>query len=184
MINKVINYGQLQKGDIILSTSDGFVSSTVKFATGSKFSHAALYIGNLNIIEAIDPIVDKRPLVDALKDDKYAAVYRFPKLTAHQQTQVITYAKKQIGKEYDLSGAVGSTAAGVAAAGVVPKISNLVFPEHDFYCSELIAFAYKAAGIKLETAASQTTPADLARNKKLQYVGHLKIGKATTNSSA
>jgi hypothetical protein len=68
---------------------------------------------------------------------------------------------------------------GVAVAGVIPKIENYLSPEHDFYCSELVALSYKAAGIKVTTKydASQTTPADLERSKKLVYIGHLKVGQ-------
>lgn len=182
---KVITPASLVKGDIILSTTDAFVSKAVKFATNSKYSHARLYIGANNIIEAIDPKVTTEKITDVIKGDKYTAVYRYLGLTAHQQTQIIAYAKKQIGKEYDLSGAVGSPNAALTnGITTISKLSNLVSSEHDFYCSELVAFAYKAAGIKLEIAASQTTPKDLARNKKLQYVGHLRIGQATKNTSA
>ena len=46
---KVISNGQLQKGDVILSTTDDFQSTIVKFGTLSKFSHSRLYIGNGHI---------------------------------------------------------------------------------------------------------------------------------------
>ena len=49
----IISVGQLQKGDIILSTTSDSVSKVVKFATNSKYSHARIYIGNSQVIEAI-----------------------------------------------------------------------------------------------------------------------------------
>lgn len=177
MATKIINASNLKRGDIILSAGEGFVSGAVKVATLSRFSHAALYVGGLKIIEATDEGVKKKDLDSGLAHAKYAAVYRYPSLTSNQQTRIVAYAKKQKGKEYDLSGAIGSTAAGVAVAGVIPMVENYLSPEHDFYCSELVAFSYKAAGIKVTTKydASQTTPADLERSKKLVYVGHLKV---------
>ncbi len=87
----------------------------------------------------------------------------------------MTYARKQLGKQYDLSGAIGSSGAGRAAVGMLPTMANLISPESDFYCSELVAFSYKKAGVPLEWFSSQTTPKDLANNSKLIYVGHLKV---------
>jgi len=172
---KMITLGQLKKGDIILSTTADTVSKIVKFSINSKFSHARLYIGGEYIIEAIDPVVREEKLLKVLKGDLYSVVYRAESLTELQRANIISYATKQRGKEYDLSGAIGSSAVGMATAGIIPTVSNLINSESDFYCSELVAFAYSNAGIKLETFSSQTTPKDLAQNKKLKYVGHLKI---------
>jgi cell wall-associated NlpC family hydrolase len=172
---KMITLGKLKKGDVILSTTADTVSKIVKISTNSKFSHARLYIGGEYIIEAIDPVVREEKLVKVLKGDLYAAVYRVGNLTDLQKANIISYATKQRGKEYDLSGAIGSSGAGIAIAGLFPTITNLIDSESDFYCSELVAFAYKNAGIKLEVLSSQTTPKDLAHNKKLEYVGHLKV---------
>jgi cell wall-associated NlpC family hydrolase len=175
MQTKMITIGQLQKGDIILSTTSDSVSKVVKFATDSKFSHARLYIGGGDIIEAIDPVVVQDELIKVLKGDLYAVVYRMPQLTKAQKNNIVYYAMKQLGKEYDLSGAIGSSGAGIAVAGLIPTISNLINSEYDFYCSELVAFSYKNAGVKLETFSSQTTPKDLAQNPKLNYIGNLKL---------
>lgn len=172
---KALTMGQLQKGDIILSTTSAKVSKMVKLATFSKYSHARIYIGDQNIIEAVEPVVIKRKLTEVLRDDLYAVVYRMPGLTNEQTAKIVHYAKSQQGKGYDVSGAIGSSGVGVAVAGFIPRISNFITPEYDFYCSELVAFAYKSAGVKLETFSSQTTPEDLAKNKKLNYVGHLKV---------
>ena len=172
---KIIRLVQLQKGDIILSTTDDPVSKVVKFATFSKYSHARLYIGGEYIIEAVNPVVRREKLFKVLQNDLYAVVYRMPGLSEGQKAKIVHYANSQNGKDYDLSGAIGSSGAGVAVAGVIPTISNFIRPEFDFYCSELVAFAYKQAGMKLEFFSSQTTPNDLAKNPKLIYVGHLKI---------
>jgi hypothetical protein len=175
MAMKAISMGKLEKGDIILSTTSDPVSKIVKIATSSKFSHARLYIGGEHVIEAIDPFVKKNKLIDVLKGDLHAAVYRMPNLTEAQKNNIVNYAKKQIDKSYDLSGAIGSSGVGISVAGIIPTISNLIDPESDFYCSELVAFAYKNAGVKLEKFSSQTTPKDLAHNTKLKYIGNLKI---------
>ena len=167
---KLITISQLKKGDVILSTTSDFVSKVVKVGTNSKFSHARLYIGNSDVIEAIEPEVIQNDLSNVMKHDLYTAVYRVDNLTQTQKNNIVLYADMQRGKEYDLSGAIGSV-------GISPVLTlqNLMFSEADFYCSELIAFSYKKAGVKLEVFSSQTTPKDLAHNNKLKYVGHLKL---------
>ncbi|MGR5150116.1 YiiX/YebB-like N1pC/P60 family cysteine hydrolase [Photobacterium alginatilyticum] len=172
---KVVTISKLQKGDIILSTTRDKVSKIVKYATSSKYSHARLYVGGEFIMEAIKPVVRKEKLIEVLKNDLYAVVYRMPGLTEVQKSNIVNYAKKQDGKDYDMSGAIGSRGSGIAIAGLIPTISNLIDSESDFYCSELVAFSYKSAGIKLERFSSQTTPRDLAQNSKLKYIGSLKL---------
>jgi len=171
----IISVGQLQKGDIILSTTSDSVSKVVKFATNSKYSHARIYIGNSQVIEAIDPVVKKDLIIDVMKGDLYTVVYRYTGLTEMQKLKIVHYADQQQGKEYDLSGAVGSSRVGMIASPAL-TITNLIDSESDFYCSELVAFAYKHAGVRLEFFSSATTPKDLAQNKKLEYIGHLKVG--------
>jgi cell wall-associated NlpC family hydrolase len=170
---KITSVGQLQKGDIILSTTSEPVSKIVKFTTDSKYSHARVYIGNNKIIEAIDPKVKLDNITEVMVGDLYTVVYRYPNLTEMQKLKIVQYATLQINKEYDLSGAIGTSNAGSLPI-FAAKIHNMINPEVDLYCSELVAFAYKSAGISLGKLPSQTTPKDLATNKNLEYIGHLK----------
>ncbi|MCA0769538.1 C40 family peptidase [Vibrio vulnificus] len=88
MSTKVITLGQLQKGDVILSTTNEAVSKVVKLATISSYSHARLYVGGEHIIEAIDPEVVKVKLVDVMKGDLYTVVYRYPGLSEAQKIRL------------------------------------------------------------------------------------------------
>jgi cell wall-associated NlpC family hydrolase len=91
---KIISIGQLQKGDIILSTTNDPVSKVVKFVTDSKYSHARIYIGNQDIIEAIDPKVRDENIIKVMEDDLYTAVYRYPGLTLMQKIKIVHYASQ------------------------------------------------------------------------------------------
>ncbi len=174
-LSNFMSVASLQVGDILLSTTEGFVSDAVKATTRSKFSHARLYIGGNEVIEAIDPEVVRKPVNLAIENDNYTHVYRYPNLTDVQQAAIVNYAKSQDGKEYDLSGALSApNITSIYPPSLLSKLYNLHDSEFDFYCSELVAFSYKSAGIRLEFAASQTTPEDLAVNKKLKYIGRLK----------
>lgn len=148
MSQKIISTGQLEKGDIILSTTADAVSKIVKYATNSKYSHARVYIGGGKVIEAIDPKVRREKIITVMEEDLYTAVYRYPGLTLMQKIKIVHYASQQLEKEYDLSGALGSSRVGMIAAPAL-TITNLIDSESDFYCSELVAFAYKNAGVRL-----------------------------------
>ena len=101
-------------------------------------------------------------------------MYRYPNLSATQKLKIVEYSKNQLDKEYDLSGALSSSVAGSLLLGPLPRLQNLINSEFDFFCSEIVAFAYKSAGVPLNSAASQTTPRDLAVNEKLKFIGRLK----------
>lgn len=178
MRTKCITIGNLKKGDIILSTTPHKESDLIRQATGSKYSHARLYVGAHKVVEAINPQVLKEDILKVLETDKYAAVFRYINLSHQQEKLLVDYANKQRGKDYDLSGAIGSSGVGTAMAGILPKLQNYLNPETDFYCSELVAFAYRSAGIQLTSLPSQTKPEDLARSKVLKYVGHLKLSNS------
>ena len=92
MTISIISTGQLQKGDIILSTTTDPVSKIVKYVTDSKYSHARIHIGNNKIIEAIDPQVRRAEIIKSMEDDLYTGVYRYPNLTEIQKIQIIHYA--------------------------------------------------------------------------------------------
>ncbi|MCG6263021.1 hypothetical protein K6U64_08015 [Vibrio vulnificus] len=55
MSTKVITLGQLQKGDVILSTTNEAVSKVVKLATISNYSHARLYVGGEQLLKLLIP---------------------------------------------------------------------------------------------------------------------------------
>lgn len=120
------------------------------------------------------------------------SVFRYPDITIGQAQWVIRYAKKQVGKKYDLPGAFGSGVTSVSgilltfavmgakglAAGVAADVLNRKNPEAKFFCFELVAFAYKrGAGIDLGSAPASTTPADLSNLKTLVYIGDLRRKK-------
>ena len=178
MKKKLITKKSLLKADIILSTTSDATSLAVKMGTFSAYSHARLVLDTNKVVEAVEPKVRKEVIDTAMKDDKYAAVYRMRiKLTKSQQDTIMNYAVAQIGKPYDLSGAIGSAKASrLVPGGLAAAIENGMDPEKEFYCSELISFAYNAAALKVsKRMLSQTTPEALASSDNLYYIGHLKL---------
>lgn len=160
-------------GDILLTTTQSWTAKGIRFVTGSEISHAILYVGNGNVVEAYskDGVV-LRTLAEALSGASLAVAYRVPKATAQQIQSAISFAKNQVGKEYS-----GWTAAvaGLLSPGttdLVPGPSN-----QTFICSELVLAAYQQTGIAITYGLPERSDAgDIARvalKQKLEYVGHL-----------
>lgn len=160
---------ELRPADIIISTSSAGISAFIRIATVSVVSHAALYIGDGMVIEAIGEGVSKRRLTNALADSKLAVVYRHPDVTSESAKKVVAFASNQVGKKYSASG---------AALSADKFLCRVVGPqEAGFYCSQLVAEAFKAAKIPLSTLPSQCiTPQDVVNVafQRLIYVGHIK----------
>jgi uncharacterized protein YycO len=164
-----IGYSALQDADIIVSTTRARTSLAIRVGTASVVSHAALYCGSGSIIEAIGQGVVSRSIDDALADDALAVTYRSPDMKPGISSAIIKFASAQIGKSYDLRGALSADSL-ILCLVSGPRPSA-------FFCSELVVEAYKRGGLPLTTLPSQCyTPDDLAQIaiQRLVYVGHLK----------
>ena len=183
----MLSISDLQPADILLSTGSAAASVVIRCGTVSRYSHAALYIGDSQIVEAIGSGVTRQSLQDAMSDDTLVSVYRRLHLSAAQGLQAIRYAKAQVGKKYDYSGAFGGGITSgpgfvigiflspiVGLAGVGADLYNRNNPEASFYCSELVAIAFEKAGASIGSGAASTTPSDISRSHVLNYVGDLK----------
>lgn len=157
----------LSTADLILSTTSAAVSRTIRIATASTVSHAALYIGGQQVIEAIGSGVTIRTLAAALADDTLAVAYRNPSMTPSIAAHIVASAGRFLGRSYSVAGAAASTDA------ILCRVNQ----SDSFFCSQLVLEAYRLGGLPLSTSPSQcVTPGDvvyIARHS-LQYVGHLK----------
>jgi len=158
----------LRPADIVVSTTRAGASGVIRIGTGAVVSHAALYVGQGDVIEAIGRGVVRRGLDAALADDALAVAYRCPKVDATIANRIIGFAVAQLGKAYSVKGAVLSS----------DKIlCRLVGPiPATFFCSQLVFESYRRAGMPLTGTPSQcVTPGDAVAiaEKSLTYVGHL-----------
>ena len=170
-----IGEGALREADIIVSTTRAGVSTTIRIGTGSVISHAALYAGNGQVIEAIGEGVVRRPIEQSLAEDSLAVAYRSPNASPPIAARIVAYAAAQARAHaaYSVVGAVLSTDS-VMCRIVGPRPAS-------FYCSQLVLESYRRGGLPLSTAPSQClTPQDLVviAQHQLRYVGHL-LGRAT-----
>jgi uncharacterized protein YycO len=186
----MLTVNDLRPADILLSTGDATVSAAIRAGTGSRFSHASIYVGDSEIIEAIDPGVVRQSLARAMSDDTLVCVYRRIRMSDAQARQVIRYATTQVGKSYDVAGAVGAGASSgrglvirVFAGAMMPVVGtalaaadaiNQFNPDRSFFCSELVAMAFAEAGVPIGGGGASTTPGEIESAHVLNLVGNLK----------
>jgi uncharacterized protein YycO len=182
-----ISAASLQPADIVVATTDAVSSAFIRYATFSAVSHAFLYAGNDQVIEAIAEGVVERILTKAIEEDIRAVVYRHPQMTPMSAETIIRFARRQVGKHYDYAGAAqagihNNPGVCVVAFGIwCPAVRLLRWDARDkFFCSELVLAAYEEAGLSIiDRRPDQAAPDDIARAQstgKLLYVGHLIAG--------
>jgi len=182
-----ISESDLRKADVIVSTTAGIVSGVIRAGTGSNLSHARLYIGNGEIIEAVGDGVVKRTLREAMASDTLTIAYRRRGINSATADAVVRFAERQVGRGYDYSGAAGAGQAsvrGVIISALLPlgtavvldgAIRNAIEPDNRFFCTELIVRAFQVANAPItNTRANIVQPGELPASSFLQYVGHLR----------
>lgn len=180
-----IDQRALQSADIIVATTDAPASRFIRYATFSAVSHALLYAGNGRVIEAVGEGVRDTSLAEAIKEDILAVAYRHKQMTPTAAETILRFARSQVGKSYDYSGAAAAglhnnTGLCVALLGVIgcSVARGIRWEQPDrFFCSELVLAAYKAAGLYVvDGNPSNAAPDDIASASStgiLCYVGHL-----------
>lgn len=101
----------LRPGDVLLVEGDTRLASIIKFLTQSSWSHAALYIGELNGADPADPqamlLLEARAEggVITVPMSRYARfntrICRPVGLSQEDRNKVVRYAIARIGKQYD-----------------------------------------------------------------------------------
>src|SRR5512143_2961900 len=75
---RAIQPADLRPGDILLSADPGLASAGIRLLTTSPVSHAAIYVGNGEVAEALGGGVRLRSMERVLEEETVAAVFRRP----------------------------------------------------------------------------------------------------------
>ena len=197
-----ITSAALQPGDIILSSTNGITSLGIRAVTVSPVSHAALYLGDDTIAEAVGAGIRVRSTADFAADESTIVAFRYPGITPAHTNAMRTFAQAQVGKKYNTAGVVLQAPFTLQRQFCeLPLVPSLVrdacirgiaaiqlgASKNDrFFCSQLVLEAYRHAGLPLTNADPRlVSPADLLHMREgdvpsiqiaqaLQYVGHLK----------
>jgi len=153
-----IDYRLLQPGDILLTTSQGVTSWSVRTSTKSDISHAMLYVANSSVIDSTSDGVHARNLQKIFYEDDCAiyALRPIKPLTVEEVRMITNYARSVVGTKYALREAMRSVTKPKGCGGVRQ------------FCSRLVARAYFEAGIQLVDNPDFCTPEQLKGSLLLQ----------------
>jgi uncharacterized protein YycO len=192
----------LEPGDIILTSAPTLRSVGIRLFTLSPVSHAALYVGEGRIVEALGSGVHERPLDGLLREENVAIVLRYPDLSRDHQLEILDYAQQKTGAGFSYFGATlhlpFSFARRVCELPLVPGavrdaclrafgvLNYVAATDNQLFCSQLVMQAYQRAGAPITDAdARLISPADILHmregdvpsvrvRKALRYVGYLR----------
>jgi uncharacterized protein YycO len=168
----------LQISDLIVSTASGIVSAAIRTGTLSYVSHASLYIGYDQLVEAVGKGVMLNNIYESMTHNTLAVAYRYPNLDEITALKIRDYVGVQLDKGYNYAGiaAHGCLITGHILCAIAAR--EMAERSDKFFCSQLVLAAYESVGIKLTTTSPlSSSPADIPHlrlKKKLIYVGHIK----------
>ncbi len=157
---KRLNDAVLKPGDIVLTTTTKFVSTLIRFGTGSDISHAMVCVDDRSVIDSTAEGVHARN-TQRLYLEEECAVYVLrlrAGITDLQLTAVLTYMRGHIGTQYSLK------EAGLTVLGGAREWDKKQF------CSRLVAQAFSTAGIELVSNPNFCSPAELKNSSLLESV--------------
>jgi hypothetical protein len=194
--------GELRAGDILLSSEDTLRSAGIQLLTFSPVSHAAVYIGDGRVVEAVGGGVQTRTVAKLLEEESVILAFRVPGLSAEQAKAVRTAAMQKVGRRFNYAGIAFSlpftfsrrlcelpmmpTAARDACIRGIGAIHHLATSKRAYFCSQLVLHSYRQAGVPITQADSRLlSPADILHmregdvasvkiDRPLRYIGHLK----------
>jgi hypothetical protein len=158
--HKYLGLKDLRKGDIILNTTEGPLSESIRAISHSNYNHAAIYVGNGKVVEAVGGGVRQIDLTVFLKDDHLvrSMVIRNANLTDTQRDAIATWAIAKVGTPYNVGGLFGNT--------IKFKPNNhKEYNRVDYFCSQLVAAAHSSAGAPLHKSL-ELNPGELANMVK------------------
>jgi cell wall-associated NlpC family hydrolase len=204
-----ITTAALLPGDIILSSTNGVTSMGIRLLTVSPVSHAALYLGNDDVAEAVGSGIRTRKMAEFIADESTIVAFRHPGVRAGHADAMRSFAQAQAGKKYNTLGIVLQAPFTLQRQYCeLPLVPSLVrdacirglaaiqlgVARNDrFFCSQFVLAAYQHANLPLTTADPLlVSPADLLHMREgdvpsvrieqaLHYVGHLKSGPVATD---
>lgn len=160
----ILDFKRLKPADILFTREKWDATSIViRTASGSRFSHAILYVGSHSYIDSDrNGVHANNPQYKLFDSPSDVAVKRHKApLSAEAVNRICDFARSEIGKRYSVPEAFGTVIWWVAGE------SKLV--ERQF-CSRLVAMSYAAANIKLVRNPLRCTPGRVYRSTELVEV--------------
>jgi uncharacterized protein YycO len=200
----------LRPGDILLTAGAGVTAAGIQLMTLGPVSHAAIYIGDGRVVEAVPSGVRVQGLQELLAAEIAVVALRYPDLSEEQAAEIRAYALRQVGVPFNFLGlmlhmplSIQRTACDLPLAPLgardvcirtIGSIQYLSPRSSQFFCSQLVLQAYRHAGVPMTDADPRIVrPADILHmregdvpsirvSKQLAHVGLLKRALRATPS--
>lgn len=200
---RLIESAALRPGDILLSAANGVTSAGIRLMTLAPVSHASLYIGDQQIVEAVGEGVRRRTLSETLDEEAVVVAFRHPQLQTEHGEKIRSFALQKVGSRYNHLGIVLQAPftlerrlcelplmPDVVRDACMRGIATIQLGTSDndrFFCSQLVLESYRQAGLPITDADPRwISPADILHMREgdvpsikihqaLTYLGHLKM---------
>lgn len=150
---------KMKCGEIIGTHGTGLLSEAIEWYTHSKYSHIRVAVSDTEFIEATWPKVRKGNISELKEYKAGEIIIKTPidPLTQEEQTRLILFLTKKIGKRYDWQGLISFL--------VRKNVQN----KNWYFCNELVEEAYISIDRKLVGGnPSWHTPDDLMNSLLLK----------------
>jgi uncharacterized protein YycO len=163
----------VKEGDLICFSGHGAVSALIRLLTKSRYSHVGLlfmYEGRRYCLESVG--AGGRVALLSHVVEHYEGGIEYHELDGPDDTQrhrAVGFAFRQLGKPYD-------------KRGIFKFLKRILFGTREkvvrddlWFCSELVAEAYRASGFPLVDEVPQyVSPSDLVASRHVKYRHTLK----------
>ncbi len=152
----MLNYNELQKGDIILESGHKVHSWAIKKKTKSNFSHAMICIDELSVVHAekkgIFTLNPQRLIVDNITDLKVLRLKN--NLSESDMKKIESFLRNKIGSVYSIRDTLL----------VIEKDKNKQIKNERQFCSRLVAQAYEHINCRIVDNIDFCSPADIEQS--------------------
>jgi len=133
-------------GDYFVVHTTGIPAKLIQIGTRSKWNHAGIYIGNGEIIEARPTGVKKAPVT---KYNELPIIWSNKDLNQEQRENIASFAKKFENDGYGIWSIVSLGFKCLTFGIPLIPADWIAIREKRVICSQLVAWVYSHAGIKL-----------------------------------
>lgn len=204
----LLSQEDLRPGDIILTSAPSLTSASIQLMTWAPVSHAAVYIGNDQVVDAVHPGVRVSSMREVLAEADMALAFRYPGLNAEQARDIRAFMLEKVGTQFNYLGVTLHMPFAIErklcelplvpsdirdlCIRIIGGIQHLASSERAFFCSQLVLQAYRHAGVPITDADPRLiSPADILHmregdvssvriHNQLRHVGHLKYPPPVT----
>lgn len=179
--SRAIDTSAIQMGDILLTSPFGPTSMGIRLFSASSVSHAAIYLGNDLVVEAVGGSgVQIVTMDEVMEHNTKIIVFRVPDLSEQQALAIRQFSESKVGVKYNYNGVALMAPfmftrqlcnlnpfSSTFRNDCLNKIAQIQLGDDEdakgkFFCSQFVIEAYNQAGLPITASAPVwVSPVDL-----------------------